>query len=133
MSVCRYRTVGKHSQVDESLFGNKSPVKAFAVDDKKASPVKAGKSLTSKLRTNTALQPIQPDVVMIRRYTSDAHACFSCSCIIYTTLLCMMLLHAMSASGHTYRFITHRRCFYPEDVVSTITCLVCLTCRGCSM
>ncbi|KAL3159958.1 Cilia- and flagella-associated protein 45 [Trebouxia sp. C0009 RCD-2024] len=35
--------------------------------DKKASPVKATKSPTSKLTTNTALQPIQADTVTIRR------------------------------------------------------------------
>ena len=58
--------MGKNSHVDESLFGNTSPIKALAAD-KKAAPVKAAKSPTSKLTTNTALQPIQADTVTIRR------------------------------------------------------------------
>ena len=63
----RYRTINKNSHVDESLFGNKSPTKASA-SDSKASPGKAVKSPTSKLSPNTALLPIQADVVTIRRY-----------------------------------------------------------------
>ena len=65
--VFRYRTVNKNSHVDESLFGNKSPLKSSASDNK-ASPGKAMKSPTSKLSPNTALLPIQADVVTIRRY-----------------------------------------------------------------
>ena len=65
--VFRYRTINKNSHVDESLFGNKSPIKSSASDNK-ASPGKAVKSPTSKLSPNTALLPIQADVVTIRRY-----------------------------------------------------------------
>ncbi|DBA86937.1 hypothetical protein WJX79_008185 [Trebouxia sp. C0005] len=61
-----YRTINKNSHVDESLFGNKSPIKSSASDNK-ASPGKAVKSPTSKLSPNTALLPIQADVVTIRR------------------------------------------------------------------
>ena len=65
--LSRYRTINKNSHVDESLFGNKSPLKSSASDNK-ASPGKAVKSPTSKLSPNTALLPIQADVVTIRRY-----------------------------------------------------------------
>ncbi len=65
--LSRYRTINKNSHVDESLFGNKSPIKSSASDNK-ASPGKAVKSPTSKLSPNTALLPIQADVVTIRRY-----------------------------------------------------------------
>ena len=65
--LSRYRTINKNSHVDESLFGNKSPIKSSASDNK-ASPGKAMKSPTSKLSPNTALLPIQADVVTIRRY-----------------------------------------------------------------
>ena len=81
LCLSRYRTVAKQSNVDESLFGNKAPMRGFA-SDKSTSPGKALKSPTSKLQTNTALQPIQADVVTIRRYAplwptqhSPAHTC----------------------------------------------------------